>query len=682
MAALHERLEPWQRVLLGVFCFPLLPFYLCVYYICLKDQKKTEDVEENRRGNDHKDEETKVRQPNRRKSSVTDRDRDNEAKNSRPQDQSKSSFTNKAFQHHDEDLKQKRISNHSDHENEAKKARVQMQSKSSFTNEGFQHPDDEMTPETIITRNSQYQGKDIETEKHNVHIEREERKAHDIQKTAGNKGFIFTYPWDKSSLKSLQIDLEMFKHLDEYAAKLPANKSLDHLANLLIHKAHTDLEKVRAIWIWICHHIEYDIEGLKDVAKRSSNPEEVLRSGKGVCAGYSGLFQDLCRRAGILCESVNGYGKGAGYRVGQKIPGESNHAWNMVYLDKRWHLLDSTWGAGHTGSDRSKFTFEYNEFYFLTHPALFIGDHFPDKAECQLLQPMMSQKQFEELVFRGGNFYNCGLLSVQPETGTIYSENGSVSIVVESRQNIEFTFDVNGVKNGIMKLLNCGMALDVYLQEPGEYELLIYAMEPGSTKDYTGVLTYKIMCTAVDNTVKIPKCLHNPVGPSWLTEEEGLVEPSHPEPVIVTTDGRCTISFTTTRNLNFSCSLASDDIEMTSDMENRHVFISHIEDKVEMKVQLPCNGTYVLKIYIQPEGSKSSSYSYLCNYLIICDKPYTNWHKFPMKYNPWGKNCDLVQPLEGVLPRNTDVTFQLQIPDVTKVFIEGAKRVIGKNFLS
>ncbi|XP_072000238.1 kyphoscoliosis peptidase-like [Engystomops pustulosus] len=170
-----------------------------------------------------------------------------------------------------------------------------MQSKSSFNNEGFQHPDDEMTPETIITRNSQYQGKDIETEKHNVHIEREERKAHDIQKTAGNNGFIFTYPWDKSSLKSLQIDLEMFKHLDEYAAKLPANKSLDHLTNLLIHKAHTDLEKVRAIWIWICHHIEYDIEGLKDVAKRSSNPEEVLRSGKGVCAGYSGLFQDLCR---------------------------------------------------------------------------------------------------------------------------------------------------------------------------------------------------------------------------------------------------------------------------------------------------------------------------------------------------------------------------------------------------
>ncbi|XP_071995733.1 kyphoscoliosis peptidase-like [Engystomops pustulosus] len=354
----------------------------------------------------------------------------------------------------------------------------------------------------------------------------------------------------------------------------------------------------------------------------------------------------------------------------------------MVYLDKRWHLLDSTWGAGHTGSDRSKFTFEYNEFYFLTHPALFIGDHFPDKAECQLLQPMMSQKQFEELVFRGGNFYNYGLLSVQPETGTIHSENGSVSIVVESRQNIEFTFDVNGVKSGIMKLLNCGMALDVYLQEPGEHELLIYAMEPGSTKNYTGVLTYKIICTAVDNTVKIPKCLHNPVGPSWLTEEEGLVEPSHPEPVIATTDGRCTISFTTTRNLNFSCSLVSDDIEMTSDMENRHVFISHIEDKVEMKVQLPRKGTYVLKIYIQPEGSKSSSYSYLCNYLIICDNPYTNWHKFPMKYNPWGKNCDLVQPLEGVLPRNTDVPFQLQIPDVTKVFIEGAKRVIGKNFLS
>ncbi|KAM3931986.1 kyphoscoliosis peptidase-like isoform 2-T2 [Leptodactylus fuscus] len=403
---------------------------------------------------------------------------------------------------------------------------------------------------------------------------------------------------------------------------------------------------------------------------RSSDPEEILRSGKGVCAGYSSLFQDMCSRAGITCISVNGYGKGAGYQVGQKIPDESNHAWNMVFLEGRWHLLDSTWGAGNTSENSSKFTFMYNEFYFLTHPALFIGNHYPDKKEHQLLQPTVSRKQFEQFPFWKGSFYNCGLLAFHPETGIIYSENGKVSVIVESQQDLQYIFDVNGNKHGVMKLVKCGMELDVYLQRTGDHELSIYAMQPGSSNKYTWVLGYKIICTAVDATMRIPKCLNNPVGPSWITEEAGLVEPSYPEPVIHTVDGRCTLSFKTIKDLNFLCSLDSDEIKITSNMERRHVFLTQTHDKVEMKVQLPSQGTYVLKIYIRPEGSKSS-YDYLCNYLIICTNPSVKWPVFPMTYDQWGRNFELVHPLEGVLPKNTNIPFKLRIPDVTKVCFKG-----------
>ncbi|XP_075719721.1 kyphoscoliosis peptidase-like [Rhinoderma darwinii] len=507
------------------------------------------------------------------------------------------------------------------------------------------------------------------TSRNKVHIEEKEIKEQKVKKKEEYKGSNFKYPWDRSNLKSLQIDLKDFEKLDDYAAKLPSTGSLDHLTKQLVHAAHTDVEKVRAIWIWICHHIEYDIIGLYNEALRSIDPKEILRSGKGVCAGYSSLFQDMCSRAGITCMTVNGYAKGAGYQVGQNIPDDSNHAWNMVYLEGSWHPLDSTWGAGHI--DESKFTFEYNEFFFLTHPALFIENHYPDKTEHQLLQPRVSRKQFQQLVFRKGDFYNLGLLSVQPETGTINSETGKVSITIESRQNLKFTFDVNGAEHGVIQLLKCGMKLDVYLQKTGQQVLRVYAMLPGRTSQFVWVLDYKILCHALKITMKIPKCLHNPVGPSWVTEEAGLLEPSHTEPVIHTVDGYCTFSFKIIRGLNFLCSLHSDEIQMTSDMEKQHVFLTQTEDKAEIKVRHPCSGTYVLKIFAKPEDSKSSSYSYLCNYLIICTNPSVKWPEYPLTYSAWGKNFHLVHPLEGVLPKGTNVSFKLQIPDVSEVCIDG-----------
>lgn len=55
--------------------------------------------------------------------------------------------------------------------------------------------------------------------------------------------------------------------------------------------------------------------------------------------------------------TVPGYSKGFGYQTGQSFSGEFDHAWNAVYLEGRWHLVDSTWGSGLVDSTTSKFTF-------------------------------------------------------------------------------------------------------------------------------------------------------------------------------------------------------------------------------------------------------------------------------------------------------------------------------------
>ena len=65
----------------------------------------------------------------------------------------------------------------------------------------------------------------------------------------------------------------------------------------------------------------------------------------------------------------------------------------------------------------------YNEFYFLTHPALFIEDHFPDHKNWQLLKPPQSLRQFENNMYHKSEFYNKGMLSAQPQTSIIKTGN-------------------------------------------------------------------------------------------------------------------------------------------------------------------------------------------------------------------------------------------------------------------
>uniref|UniRef100_A0ABM5FIV5 Kyphoscoliosis peptidase-like isoform X4 n=1 Tax=Pogona vitticeps TaxID=103695 RepID=A0ABM5FIV5_9SAUR len=101
---------------------------------------------------------------------------------------------------------------------------------------------------------------------------------------------------DYSKDKSMLVDLKKFKELDAYASKqVDVKDNVKDLVSALLQKAHSDLEKVRAIWIWITHHIAYDTDYYYNNAKTSCEPADILRSGKTICAGYANLFKEMCR---------------------------------------------------------------------------------------------------------------------------------------------------------------------------------------------------------------------------------------------------------------------------------------------------------------------------------------------------------------------------------------------------
>ncbi|NWT19764.1 KY peptidase, partial [Vireo altiloquus] len=418
---------------------------------------------------------------------------------------------------------------------------------------------------------------------------------------------------------------------------------------------------------------EYDVVGYHNKSQLSSKPRDVLQMGKSICEGYAELFEHMCSLAGVHCKKLSGHAKGYGYETGQTFTGDSDHAWNAVYLEGRWHLLDSTWGSGSVDDSFTKFTYRYNEFYFLTHPALFINNHFPDNSNWQLLKTTLTLKEFENNMLHNSNFYMLGLLAAHPETPIIQTVKGKASISVDCRSGMLFMFKLKGTdEQGLMTLKKHGMKLDIYPQKTGSHKLEIFAKPSkaeASDDVYKCVLEYVVECESVDKAMRFPKDLHQPVGPSWFSERQGFLRPSHREPVLHTNDGRCSLTFTLGKDISVLTSLHTDGSSLVEDMGRRHVLQIRRGNQIELKVHLPHAGSFVLKIYSKKK-SDPGNYDYIFNYLIRCLNTEVKWPAFPQRFSKWLQDYEIVEPLSGLLPANRNVQFKLKMHGIAKVLVQ------------
>lgn len=100
-----------------------------------------------------------------------------------------------------------------------------------------------------------------------------------------------------------------------------------------------DLEKVEAIHDWICRNITYDSN-----AYNQYNAGVVFLNKRAICQGFSNLFQVMANAANIPCATAYGYCSNAALSyIDEKTDvSTANHAWNLVYLDSKWHVVDTT----------------------------------------------------------------------------------------------------------------------------------------------------------------------------------------------------------------------------------------------------------------------------------------------------------------------------------------------------
>ncbi|MEO8412488.1 MAG: transglutaminase domain-containing protein [Ginsengibacter sp.] len=195
-------------------------------------------------------------------------------------------------------------------------------------------------------------------------------------------------------------DADAYREADRISLHIPiaqTNTTAD-IASFI--KAHfdTDEKKVWAIYTWVTANIRYDADSIHRVILDEDNYELVsyaLRRRKGVCENFAAIFNDICRKSGLLSFMVDGYTSQNG------SVDRSTHAWCTVCIDNKWLLYDPTWDAGFAGGYTTP-----RAHYFQASPGIFIHSHIPFDPMFQLLNYPITYKEF--------NSGNLGMNSSKP----------------------------------------------------------------------------------------------------------------------------------------------------------------------------------------------------------------------------------------------------------------------------
>jgi hypothetical protein len=202
-----------------------------------------------------------------------------------------------------------------------------------------------------------------------------------------------------------KVDSFAFQFKQPYAAAADLSKKLTAIFD-------SDLDKARALFIWVANNIRYDCQKFhnpeptqlswrteeervkKQAAAQQAKVKATLKSKKGVCEDYSQLYKALCDAAGVECLVITGDARDfyRPYKNNQRNP----HAWNAIKIEGEWRLLDVTWAAGHVNPEVTKFTRSLKPGWFMTPPKWFAQSHLPDDEQWQLMSPAIPKKAFPD----------------------------------------------------------------------------------------------------------------------------------------------------------------------------------------------------------------------------------------------------------------------------------------------
>lgn len=109
-------------------------------------------------------------------------------------------------------------------------------------------------------------------------------------------------------------------------------------------------KKINASYDFIVKNVTYNYDKINGLTSEyTPNPDETLKVLNGICYDYSSLFAAMKRSEGIPIKLVKGYNKYT----------DVYHAWNEVYINGKWVVVDTTFDAVYY-SNRQDYAFQKN----------------------------------------------------------------------------------------------------------------------------------------------------------------------------------------------------------------------------------------------------------------------------------------------------------------------------------
>ena len=181
------------------------------------------------------------------------------------------------------------------------------------------------------------------------------------------------------------------------ALSFRSTDKISDAAKKITASSQTTKQKARALFTWICNNVKFD----KDNKKESRNVKGVWATGYATSEGYSLLFKQMAKDAGIKADSVSGeIKKSVAYKTGDAL---EKHFWNVVYDGKTPIIIDIAMTVAN-GTD-------YVSEYFDVDPGLFVFSHFTKSGKAQGLNKAVDKKLFEKMPYlslRLGDLGICG----------------------------------------------------------------------------------------------------------------------------------------------------------------------------------------------------------------------------------------------------------------------------------
>ena len=264
---------------------------------------------------------------------------------------------------------------------------------------------------------------------------------------------------------------QKYSEVDRTVAKYPKSfSSPEKLADKIKSDFSSDYDRARAIYDWIAFNIKYDYatflnpprtqgfsystEAEKQRKIQQLNNkliQKTFNSQKAVCEGFIALYQHLAELTGLKSEIIRGDSKIRLADIGRKNT-YSNHAWNIVLIDKKWILIDVTWGQGYYDSSKGRMVNDFTPVYFDTDPDYFFAKHFPDSGSY--LGNRLSKEDF----LNGPLIYNKTIEGdykiKSPDSGIVEAKYGDkINVEIKNVSKSDVIFYLNR-KNQAVKIQN------------------------------------------------------------------------------------------------------------------------------------------------------------------------------------------------------------------------------------